>query len=113
MATKPLTQNFESFSKTVTAIWEDLAKNDEGEVLTLLGNKTSVQAIGTFSGSTITMEGSNDGVNWSNLNDEAVPGNVCSFTAAGFKGVLQTVKYIRPKVTGGTATSLKVVLINR
>ena len=113
MATKPLTQNFESFSKTVTGVWEDLDTGDDGEILALNGNKTSVQVVGTFAGSTVTMQGSNDKVNWTNLNDEAVPASACSFTSAGLKGVLQTVKYIKPSVSGGTGTGLKVVLVNR
>ena len=111
MATKPVTQNY--LLTTLSASWENLNSGDDGEALTLNGNKVSVQAIGTFAGSTITMQGSNDKVNWTNLNDEAVPGNPCSFTATGLKGVLQTVKYIRPSVSGGTGTGLKVVLVNR
>lgn len=94
--------------KTVT--WSGLNTGDDGNAINTEGYRMTAQGIGTFASSTITMQGSNDGTNWTTLNDQSVPANPCSFTAAGLKGVLQAPKYIRPLVSGGTATGLEVVL---
>ena len=99
--------------KATTTVWSGLATGDDGAPVSTEGKNLSVQAIGTtFNGSTITMHGSNDGVTYAALNDQAVPGNACSFTSVGFKGVLQMPKFIKPVVTGGTGVGLSVVLFN-
>lgn len=111
MSTINPTQNVGLQSTTTT--WAGLATGDTGAPIATDGKQMTVQVGGTFGGATVTMQGSNDGTNWVSLNDQAVPGNVCSFTSAGLKGVLQAVKYIRPVVTGGTGTGLSVILFNR
>lgn len=111
MATKPVEQNV-SYNDTLNAKWTVNA-GDDGAPITSVGPKTSVQVVGALSGSTVAIQGSNDGTNWITLNDEATPASACSFTSAGFKGVLQFAKYIKPVVTGGTATGLVVSLINK
>lgn len=111
MATKPVKQNV-SYNDTLNAEWT-VNTGDDGAAVTSVGPKTSVQVTGTLGGSTVAIQGSNDGTNWITLNDEAAPASPCSFTSAGFKGVLQFAKYIKPVVTGGTATGLVVSLINK
>ena len=111
MATKPVEQNV-SYNDTLNAKWT-VNTGDDGAPITSVGPKTSVQVVGTLGGSTVAIQGSNDGTNWITLNDEAVPASPCSFTSAGVKGVLQFTKYIKPVVTGGTATGLVVSLINK
>ena len=111
MATKPVKQNV-SYNDTLNAEWA-VNTGDDGTPITSVGPKTSVQVTGTFGGATVAIQGSNDGTNWVALNDEAAPASACSFTAAGVKGVLQFTKYIKPVVTGGTATGLVVSLINK
>lgn len=108
MATIPLSET--QALKATTSIWTGLATGDTGSPATTNGKDMSVQVTGTFSGATVTIEGSNDGTNWVTLNDKAVPANPCTFTAAGLKGVLQQVKYIRPSVASGTGTGLVVTL---
>lgn len=56
--------------------------------------KKSVQASGTFSTGALTMEGSNDGVNWATLHD--LKGNAVTFTAAGIKQISENTRFIRP-----------------
>lgn len=111
MATKPVKQNV-SYNDTLNAEWT-VNTGDDGAPITSVGPKTSVQVVGTLGGSTVAIQGSNDGTNWVTLNDEAAPASPCSFTASGVKGVLQFTKYIKPVVTGGTATGLVVSLINK
>lgn len=70
----------------------------------------TVQATGT---GTVTFEGSNDGTNYVALND--VSGNPLSLSAsANALGVLKEHPvYIRPVVTGGTATVTALASGNR
>lgn len=70
----------------------------------------SIQASGAgFGGSTLTIEGSNDGTNWVTLTDTA--GSALTFTSAGLKQILQVTRYIRAKVTGGAATAIDATLV--
>lgn len=70
----------------------------------------SIQAFGAvgatgFNGSTVTIQGSNDGTNWVTLTD---PSNTAiTFTASGLKQVTEITRYIRPSLsvaTGGSST---------
>ena len=72
-----------------------------------------VQAIGTIGGATLTIEGSNDGTNWETLNN--AQGGALSFTAltSTIKQIVERPRYIRPKLTGGTASGIGVYLMMR
>jgi hypothetical protein len=69
----------------------------------------SIQVAGTIAGSTVTIEGSNDGANYVGLTDTG--GVALTFTAVGLKQALQVTKFIRPVVTAGTAAGLTVTLL--
>lgn len=71
----------------------------------------SVQVEGTFGAATVVLEGSNDGTNWHTLRDPT--GAALSFTTAGLKAVMETTLHVRPKSTGGTASSVTVTLLGR
>jgi hypothetical protein len=71
-------------------------------------NDRSVQVTGTFSTSTVTIQGSNDGTNWFTLNTPQ--GTAMNFTAAGLLAVQEHTRFIRPIVTGGTGTALVITL---
>lgn len=60
------------------------------------------QVLGTFDTGTIVLQGSNDGINWITLTDPA--GTAISFTAAALVTVMEAPVYIRPSVSGATAT---------
>lgn len=72
-----------------------------------------MQAIGTIGGATLVLEGSNDGTNWETLNN--AQGGALSFTAltSTIKQIVERPRYIRPKLTGGTATGIGVYLVMR
>jgi hypothetical protein len=72
-----------------------------------------VQIIGTISGATIVVEGSNDGTNYNTLNN--AQGAALSFTslADSMKQIVERPRYIRPKITGGTATGIGVYIVMR
>lgn len=71
----------------------------------------SVQVEGTFGGATVTIQGSNDGVNWETLRDPL--GNGLGFTAGGLKQVLEMTVFIRPQSNGGTASAINVTMACR
>ncbi len=90
--------------------WESLAgaTSDVGAALSVAsvpgagGGDRSVQFDGTFSGTTIVLQGSNDGTNWFTLADPQ--GNAISKSSAALEAVLEYVAYVRPSVSGGTGS---------
>lgn len=64
---------------------------------------------GSWGGTTIVFEGSNDGVTYETLRDPQ--GNVLAFTANGLKQVLETTRFVRPRASvAGTGTGINVTL---
>lgn len=69
----------------------------------------AVQVSGTFGGATCLIEGSLNGTTWETLRDPA--GAALSFTAAGLKQILETVAFIRPRLSvAGSGASINVDL---
>lgn len=93
--------------------WTGLLNGDDGNPETpgRLSDR-SVQISGTFgAGGSISIQGSNDGINWTILRDPA--GAALTFTTADLKEVLENTQYIRPVVTAGDGTtSLTVNLLS-
>ncbi len=102
-------------SKSVYIIqWPALANGEVGNSLPLAQYPDrSVQVSGTFgSGGVVTIEGSNDGVNFSTLTDPQ--GNPLSFSSSKIEAVTEMVAYIRPSVLSGDGTtSLNVTMACR
>lgn len=71
----------------------------------------SVQMSGTWNSSTIVLEGSNDGTTWFTLNDPF--SNAISFTADGLKQITEITRYIRPRISAGTPTSVTITALLR
>lgn len=72
----------------------------------------SVHVMGTFAGSTVVIEGSNDGTNYYTLNDPS--GSPLSFTTAGLRQVQELTQYIRPRVSvGNESMDVDVALVMR
>lgn len=83
-----------------------------GLILSGLGPAVgSVQATGTFGGSTVTLQGSCDGTNYFTLKDTA--GTAISFTAAGGADFSTAVAFIRPASSGGTGDNVNVTVVIR
>jgi hypothetical protein len=79
-----------------------------GGYLTVIG---SIQAVGTFGGGTVKLQGSNDGTNWADLNDTS--GTAIGLTADGAAEFSTAMQYIRPLVTGGTGDDIDVFIALR
>lgn len=71
------------------------------------------QAVGTWGGATLTIQGSNDGTNWAPLSN-AAGGTAATFTADGAKSIIELPRYVRPNLTTpGTGASVAVTLLAR
>lgn len=85
--------------------WSDLANTDTG---TPLENPASfirsVQISGTFGvGGSVSIEGSNDGVNWLTLTNPR--GVALTFTSPRIETIEQVVRFVRPNVTAGDVST--------
>jgi hypothetical protein len=98
-------------SKLKLVTWEGLAVPDEVGSAAMVAHYSdkTVSVTGTFgSGASLTIEGSNDGVNWLSMTDPQ--GNVLTFTAARLEMLQENPLYVRPKLTAGADTSLTVII---
>jgi len=92
--------------------WEGLAGGDVGSSyeLPFWAGSATMQAIGTFDGNTLTIQGSNDGSNWSSLTDPQ--GNAIAVTSASLEVVEEYPRYIRPSL-GGSGGDVDILLFVR
>lgn len=101
------------------ATWEGIGTGggtDTGAALDVPGGfaDVTIQVKGTFAGSTLTWEGSNDGgTTWAGVNDSRGEGNALTFTAADLKTLNELPAKIRPVLTSGSGTDLDAIVIVR
>lgn len=82
---------------------------DTGVAIDLLGwVNVSVSAIGTYNGATILIEQSDDNVTFVTAVDPQA--NAISKTADFIETLLDTVRYIRPRVSAGSVTAVTITL---
>lgn len=99
-------------SRLVT--WTGLLNGDDGAPAQWVDfADRCFQVAGTFgTGGSCTIQGSNDGTNWSALADPQ--GNALTFTSQKIEQALELPRYVRPIVTAGDGTtSLTVTLVMR
>lgn len=90
--------------------WLGMATTDTGKPLEMPGSSDrSVQINGTFGGATVTLRGSNDGVNYVTLTDPQ--GNAISATSATLEAVTEITRFVRPEVSGGAGVNVNVYLL--
>lgn len=112
MATIALTRQDIGAGYAIMVTWNGLANGDDGAALDApeYGDRC-VQFAGTFGSGTAVLEGSNDGTNWFTLNDAG--NSAISKTAASIETVLEVPRFMRPRLSGGTAGALVVTLYCR
>lgn len=72
----------------------------------------SIQVFGSFGGTSVALHGSNDGgTTFAALNIPA--GTAIAITTTSIKQVLENTEQIKPVLTGGTSTSISVVVLCR
>jgi len=94
-----------------TYLWEALVTGSlDGALIELPDHADkSVQVVGVFNTATLTLQGSNDGINWETLSDPQ--GNAIAFTSAGLEQILENTRFVRPLVSSvGASTDLDVFL---
>lgn len=67
------------------------------------------QVAGTFGGASVTIQGSNDTVNWAPLSDPQ--GNPLTFTSSKIEQALELPRFVRPFVNGGDGTTALTVTL--
>lgn len=85
--------------------WANMANGDTGAPVSLTNFfDRSVQVTGTFgAGGTVVLEGTNDGTNYSTLNNPA--DTALSLQAAAIEQVTEITEMVRPDVTAGDGTT--------
>lgn len=99
-------------SRLVT--WTGLLNGDDGAPAQWVDfADRCFQVAGTFGASgSCTIQGSNDGANWSALSDPQ--GSALTFTSQKIEQALELPRYVRPIVTAGDGTTnLTVTLVMR
>lgn len=95
--------------------WADMATDDTGNPFEPQGTQGivgCVQATGTFAnGTSVALQGSNDGSNWFALPD--TDGATIALTSAGGKDFSTAARYIRPAPTSGSSDSVTVTVCLR
>lgn len=104
---------FETSLDVAITTWSGMQANDDGEPVRLaVYSDRSIQIAGAFGGASVTIGGSNDGVNYHALTDAA--GQPLTLTAGALKSVIELPVWIKPRVFGGDGTTnLTVVLAGR
>lgn len=96
----------------VIATWPDMQNGDEGSPIELANfADRSVQVTGDFgTGGNVRIEGSLNGTDYAVLTDPQ--GNTLDINAGKIEAITELVRYIRPRVTVGDAsTSLTVTML--
>lgn len=93
----------------VLVTWDNLATGDSGAPFGLnAAADITIQVTGTFDGSTVTFQGSNDGTNWHPLTQRGGMTNM-AYTAAANHICQEMPAFIRPVITGGTGTAFTII----
>ena len=97
------------YADTFMAVWANLGNADTGTSIEMVeGSDKSAQVVGTFAGATVSLQGSNDGVNYVTLTDPQ--GNLLAFATAGLEAVVEHTRYVRAVSSGGAGTDASVYL---
>lgn len=95
---------------SVIVDWPGLAGGENGDMADIaMYKERSVQVVGTFGTSTVTIQGSNDGTNWFTLTD-TLGVSLGALLAALLKGIRENSRFIRPIVAAGTGSGLRVLI---
>jgi hypothetical protein len=98
---------------TMLVEWTGLATGDTGQPFEFLGyGDLTVTFEGTFAGgSSVTLEGSNDGTNYYACTDPQ--GNPITKLAGAMEAVTETPRWVRPSVASGAADSVQCRILAR
>ena len=84
--------------------WPNLSVGDDGRAVEYSEfADRSVQFAGVFAGASVSLQGSNDGVNWHVLTDPM--GAPITKTSAALVAVTEMTRFVRPLVAGGAGST--------
>lgn len=85
--------------------WQTLGNADNGSAVQFgqFPDRT-IQAVGTFGGATVTLEGSMDSTTWATLRD--FQGNSVTLTDSSVRLIAECPLYVRVRTSGGSGTNL-------
>jgi hypothetical protein len=98
-------------SKAEAITWANMPANEQGQPFADFFGDRSMQVEGTFGGASVTITGSNDGVNYRTLTDPL--GSPLVITSPDIVQVLEAVRYTRPETSGGTGVAVTVSMFIR
>jgi len=105
-----------SSSAVIVVRWDGLLNGDVGDDVSFPPDADiTFQVFGTFgAGGSISLEGTNESTptNRNILNDSRGGANPVTLTAAGVKQVLESVLWVRPRVTAGDGTTSLTVIMS-
>lgn len=94
--------------------WADIVTGDTVEpygISSQAGVAGAIQIDGTFGGTTVTLQGSNDGTTYFGLKD--IAGNLITATAAAYFEFTTAALYIKPALASGSANAVDVTVMLR
>lgn len=95
-------------------LWSNVASGDTFDPLILkqqFGLAGAIQVSGTFGTSAVTLQVSNDGVNYFLAKD--ISNTAISFTSGGIAEISLSAVFIRPAITGVGASGITITLVTR
>lgn len=104
MATVDETRSIRFGGANALFTWAGLSTGDDGRVVEYSEfADRSVQFSGVFAGASVSLQGSNDGVNWHVLTDPL--GAPITKTAASLAAITEMTRFVRPVVSGGSGST--------
>jgi hypothetical protein len=95
----------------IVVTWAALAGTDVGSPFRVPSSADlTFQVSGTFGGATVTLQGSNDSTTWHGLSQKGVGATTMSYAVNTVHACNETPLFVRPFVTGGTSSSITVIL---
>lgn len=107
---QPVVEEIKTYGDDGHVVSWTLSTGDTGSPVQMIGNSDrSVQVEGIFGGTTVVIEGSNDGVNYRTLTDPQ--GNALEITSGRIETIIELVRFIRPRMQGGSGAIVAITLL--
>jgi len=95
-----------------SVVWTPLAAADDGAAVEMpVQSDRSVHVRGTFGGTTVTIQGSNEATPTSWVTLTSPSGAPLSFSSEGLRQVTEITRWIRPLATGGSGVAVTVEMV--
>lgn len=113
MASRPVTQTILE-RRVLNAAWDTITTtNQTGDpAMVAPWGEVTVHVFGTFGGTTITIQGSNDGSNWDELHFKGTTTAMALTSTTRIGAANEVPRFVRPSESGGDGTTdVDVILV--